>query len=190
VTDPAARRAVDETNERGLAALRSGEHREARRLFAEAVTLARASLAPADPSLLESLYNRATWPLAGARAEDRAKDLEEVLAGVTGAKDERGASLEAAASHNLAVLREEAGNEEEARALYSQALSLLEARHGASSPRLRPTIVRLGQLEHRAGRTLFALALYERALLLARTELGPDHPQVRALEAWRNELTG
>ena len=53
-----------------------------------------------------------------------------------------------------------------------------------------PPTVRSRVSVSRIVRSLFALALYERALVLARTELGPEHPQVRALEAWRNELTG
>jgi tetratricopeptide (TPR) repeat protein len=186
----APEREVDAKNEAGIAALSEGRHDDARALFAEALSLARASLEPGHPSLLEALYNRGTWPLDPGDGDARASDLEEVVAAARDRSDERSRALAASATHNLAVLREDAGRDDDARELYTEALRLRQDLRGPDHPSLRPTIVRLAQLEHRTGRTLLAVTLYERALVLARAELGPDHPHVRALEGYKRQVTG
>lgn len=191
MTDTSAReRAVDEKNAEGLQAIANGDRARGARLFAEAVALARATLESGSIGVAEALYNRATHPPEGMDPTERARDLEEVVASVSTGTNERARVVHASACHNLAVLRELEGAVDEARELYGRALALREALLGPDHPRLRPTIVRLAQLEHASGRTIFALTLYERALVLARRELGPDHREVRALEAWRGQLTG
>lgn len=186
----APERDVDAKNEAGIAALSEGRHADARALFAQAVTLARASLEPGHPSLLEAVYNRGTWPRDPDDSAARAADLEEVVHATRERGDERSRTLAASASHNLAVLREEAGGDDEARELYADALRLRQELRGPDHPSLRPTLVRLAQLEHRTGRTLLAVTLYERALVLARAELGPNHPHVAALEGYKRQVTG
>lgn len=185
-----AAKQVDAKNEEGILALAKGRQEQARSLFAEALALARKSLPAGHPSLLEALYNRGTWPVEPASAEARASDLEEVVATTKDVTDERSKGLAASASHNLAVLREETSRDDDARELYTEALRLRQEVCGSDHPSLRPTIVRLAQLEHRTGRTLLAITLYERALVMARRELGPDHPHVRVIEAWRQQITG
>ncbi|NUO47537.1 MAG: tetratricopeptide repeat protein [Polyangiaceae bacterium] len=182
--------AVDAKNEAGIAALSAGRHDDARALFEEAVSLGRSALEAKHPSLLEALYNRGTWPRDPNDVAARAADLEEVVQATRDQGDERSRTLAASASHNLAVLREEAGRDDDARELYADALRLRQELRGPDDPSLRPTIVRLAQLEHRTGRTLLAVTLYERALVLARAELGPDHPHVRALEGYKRQVTG
>ncbi len=185
-----AERAVDELNAAGLEALAAGDRARAQRLFADAASRARDSLAPGNLSLNEALYNRATHPSADLSDDERAADLAQVIDATAADPSERARALSASACHNLAVVQETQGRVDAARDLYVRALELREGLLGAEHPRLRPTIVRLAQLEHAAGRTLFALNLYERALVLARAELGPDHREVRALEAWRAQLVG
>ena len=173
-----------------MRALGGGERARAAELFAEAAELATAELPDKDPSLLEALYNRATHPPATFSLDARARDLERIVSATEGDASPRAQSLHAAACHNFAVVVEEQGDTEAARSAYGRALAARQRELGPDHPRLRPTLVRLAQLEHRAGRTLFALDLYERALVLARRELGPDHREVRTLEAWRADLTG
>jgi len=182
--------AVDRKNQEGLLALQSGDRARAALLFAEAVALAGAGVEPTAPAALEALYNRATHPPADLTVAERARDLEQVVGATDGGSSPRARALHAAACHNLAVVIEEQGDIDRARDAYARALKARQSELGADHPRLRPTLVRLAQLEHRAGRTLFALDLYERALVLARRELGPDHREVRTLEAWRADLTG
>jgi tetratricopeptide (TPR) repeat protein len=190
VTGGTRERDVDIKNEAGIAALSEGRHGDATALFEEAATLARSTLEPGHLSLLEALYNRGTWPRDPGDANARAADLEEVVSSARDRTDERSRTLAASASHNLAVLREEAGRDDDARELYTEALRLRQELRGEDHPSLRPTIVRLAQLEHRTGRTLLAVTLYERALVLARAELGPDHPHARAIEGYKRQITG
>lgn len=183
-------RAVDELNAAGLEALAAGDRERAIELFAQAAARARERLADSSLSLNEALYNRATHPPPGLSSTERASDLERVIEATEREPSERARALTASACHNLAVLREQAGDVSASRDLYVRALDLRQSLLGPDHPRLRPTLVRLAQLEHAAGRTLLALSLYERALVLARAELGPDHREIVALERWRADLIG
>ena len=103
---------------------------------------------------------------------------------------ERARALTASACHNLAVLREQAGDVSASRDLYVRALDLRQSQLGTDHPRLRPTLVRLAQLEHAAGRPPLAPRPFPRGPSLPRAQLGPDHREVVALERWRADLIG
>lgn len=174
-------------NQLGLFLGRRDKRDEARTAFDEALRLRRRE-APRHRAVAEVLYNAATFRPAARPLDEVRADLEEALGLVTGEDpDER--ALRASVLHNLGVVLEELGDAEAAQARLSEALEVGEALRGAGDPTLRPTLVRLAQLHHRQGRILFALPLYERALSIAKVELGAEHAIVRAIEAWKRELT-
>jgi tetratricopeptide (TPR) repeat protein len=179
----------DAANQLGLALGRRGRRAEADRAFVESIEARRVALGERAHPTLEARFNRATF-------RDEAQPIEEVeqtfrtIVDILEERSDRAArELAAASHHNLAVLLEESARGDEARSHFERALSLREQLVGTEHPTLRPTLVRLAQLHHRAGRTIFALPLYDRALAIASSSEGPSAPMTRAIAAWRSELT-
>lgn len=183
------RSAGDAENQLGLALGRRGEREAARPHFDQAVAHRRAAHGEHLLPTLEALYNRATFRDSTQRLEEAQRDLEEVVAALEGSTVSRERELLESCLHNLGVLAEEQGDTLAAAKHLGRALELREGRLGREHVSLRPTLVRLAQLNHREERLVHALALYERALAIAKAELPAEHPIVVALEAWRAELT-
>jgi tetratricopeptide (TPR) repeat protein len=181
--------AGDAENQLGLALGRRGEREAARAHFDEAVSHRRAAHGAHAVPTLEALYNRATFRDATQSLDDAKRDLEQVVAGLSGSTKARERDLLESCLHNLGVLAEEQGDSLAAAEQLGRSLELREERLGREHASLRPTLVRLAQLNHREQRLVHALALYERALAIAKAELPAEHPIVVALEAWRAELT-
>jgi len=181
--------AGDAENQLALALGRRGEREAARAHFDRAVEHRRSALGNDALATLETLYNRATFREASQSLEEARGDLEHVVAKLEAGKSARERELYESSLHNLGVLREEQGDSLDAAKHLGRALELREERLGRAHASLRPTLVRLAQLNHREERLVHALALYERALAIAKAELAADHPVVIALEAWRAELT-
>ncbi len=180
----------DALNQLALALGRAGARDEAAPLFDEALTLRASTYGEAGRPTLEVRYNRATFRGASLSVDRARADLEAVVDALDrAAPSQHDAALLGSALHNLGVLLDELGLDAEARARLERALAVREAALGAEAAALRPTLTRLAQLHHRAGRSLFALPLYERAIASARAHEGVDAATVRALEAWRAELT-
>lgn len=176
-------------NQLGLARGRSGDRRAATEHLARARRhRERAHGATALPTL-ETIYNQCTYREDGADADRLVADLRRVIAALEGESEVRARELRESALHNLGVLLEERGDEEAARAALEGCLGLRRERLGPKHRALRPTLVRLAQLHHRAGRILFAIDAYDKALTVAREELPEGHPVLAALEAWRADLT-
>lgn len=200
--DPAELSAV--LNRLGLLLGRQGRREEAAPLLGRALSLREAAFGPEHPRVAEALYNAATFRAGGGLAEAEAM-LRRALAIVERLEEGRGRdqgapragdatpgealdpALGPSILHNLAVLREEQGDAQEAAALYERALAGREALVGPSHPGLRPALVRLARLRHAAGQPTAALPLYERALALALAEHGPGHPIPEAIRAWITE---
>lgn len=181
--------AGDAENQLGLALGRRGEREAARTHFDRAVEhRVRAHGARALPTL-EAIYNRATFRDASRSLDEAKRDLEQVANAVEKGDSSRERELFESCLHNLGVLAEEQGDAITAAKHLGRALELREQRLGREHVSLRPTLVRLAQLNHREERLVHALALYERALAIAKSELSPEHPIVVALDAWRAELT-
>ncbi len=180
----------DALNQLALALARAGKRDDAAALFDEALALRESTYGARARPTLEVRYNRATFRGASLSVDGARAELEAVVDALDHATPSPpDAALLGSALHNVGVLLDELGLDAEARARLERALTLREAALGAESAALRPTLTRLAQLHHRAGRSLFALPLYERAIAIARAHDGDDAPTVRALEAWRAELT-
>lgn len=175
-------------NQLGLLLGRRDKRDEAAKTFEEAARVRRGALGERDRSVAEALFNAATFrPASRPLAEVRA-DLEACLE-MTGDASPESRTLRASVLHNLGAILEELGASDEARDRYAEALAVREALVGDEDASLRPTLIRLAQLHHREGSILFALPLYDRALAIATRELGANHEIVRAIEAWKRELT-
>lgn len=175
-------------NQLGLLLGRRDKRDEAKERFAEAARLRRDALGRSHRAVAEVLFNAATFRPATEPLGDVRAALSEALS-MTDAPDRETRLLRAAILHNLGAVLEEMGDGDGARERYTESLALREGALGAEDASLRPTLVRLAQLHHREGRILFALPLYERALAIAARELGADHAIVKAIEAWKRELT-
>jgi tetratricopeptide (TPR) repeat protein len=136
---------------------------------------------------LETVFNAATYRSSTEPLEDAEASLRHVVKTLERADEPR--PLLASALHNLAVLREERGDLDEAKLLFLRALQCFERTAGPSSPELRPTLVRMALLHHREGSVLLAIEAYDRANEIATRELGADHPIPIAIRAWKAELT-
>jgi tetratricopeptide (TPR) repeat protein len=179
--------AGDAWNQLALTLARAGERDVAAALFEKAKRHRVAQAGPDAQVTLETIFNAATYrsstePLADAEASLRhvVKTLE---------REAEPKPLLASALHNLAVLREERGDLDEAKLLFLRALQTFERTAGPTSSELRPTLVRTALLHHREGSVLLAIEAYDRAHELARRELGDDHPIPVAIGAWKAELT-
>ncbi len=181
--------AGDAENQLGLALGRRGEREAARPHFDSAVAHRRKAHGELALPTLEARYNRATFRDASASLDDAKRDLEQVVAAMEAESGSRERELLESCLHNLGVLAEEQADTIAAAKQLGRALELREQRLGHTHVSLRPTLVRLAQLNHREERLVHALALYERALAIAKAELPAEHPIVVALEAWRAELT-
>ncbi|MFO0548063.1 MAG: tetratricopeptide repeat protein [Polyangiaceae bacterium] len=191
----AARRCGDDEgagsaeNQLGLLEGRAGRREAASEHFGRALEHRERAHGPRAIATLETMYNRATFRSAERSLTDVERDLSSVIDALDGKTGTREGELLESALHNLAVLFEERADDDRALTLYQRSLKAREARLGPMSRELRPTLARLAQLHHRAGRVVHALPFYDRALSLARAELPDDHPVVVALAAWRAELT-
>lgn len=176
-------------NQLGLSCGRRGDRRAAAQHLARAREHRERALGPTALATLETVYNQATYREDGADTGPLVVDLRRVIATLEGEGEARARELCESAIHNLAVLLEESGDDEAARAELERCLALRRERLGAMHRSLRPTLVRLAQLHHRAGRILFAIDAYDKALTIAREELPAGHPVIEALTAWRADLT-
>lgn len=176
-------------NQVALTMARKGERDLASVLFEKARKHRTQALGDSALPTLETIFNAATFRGAQMDLEVAEADLRFVVRALEGNTQREVIELHASALHNLAVLREERGDAEEARLLYARALSLFERRYGPKGRELRPTLVRLALLHHREGSLLLAIEAYDRAYEIATMELGAEHPIAVAIRAWKTELT-
>lgn len=176
-------------NQLGLSCGRRGDRRAAAQHLVRAREHRERALGATALATLETVYNQATYREDGADTTPLVADLRRVIAALEGERETRARELCESAIHNLAVLLEERGDDEGARAELERCLALRRERLGPAHRALRPTLVRLAQLHHRAGRILFAIDAYDGALAIAREELPAGHPVIEALTAWREDLT-
>lgn len=176
-------------NQLGLALGRRGDREAAAARFLEALEHRTRRFGRDGLPTLETLYNAATYRDAARTLDVVASDLERIVSVLEGRAGSREADLYESSLHNLAALREEQGDVDEAERLFEKTLASKERRLGSTHASLRPTLVRLAQIHHRSERLIHALGLYDRALAIAKREHGDDHPVVVAIEAWRSEVT-
>lgn len=179
--------AGDAWNQLALTLARAGERDVAATLFEKAKRHRIADAGPDAEVTLETVFNAATYRSSTEPLEDAEASLRHVVKTLERADEPR--PLLASALHNLAVLREERGDLDEAKLLFLRALQCFERTAGPSSPELRPTLVRMALLHHREGSVLLAIEAYDRANEIATRELGADHPIPIAIRAWKAELT-
>lgn len=98
-------------------------------------------------------------------------------------KNPRVWSETALAKNNLGVVRFLEGNNEEARRLFLEALSMMEQRWGPDHPMLARILNNLASLENRTGHHEEAGQRLRRALDIAERRLGREHPSYAALLA-------
>jgi tetratricopeptide (TPR) repeat protein len=176
-------------NQVALTMARKGERDLAAVLFEKARKHRTQALGDSALPTLETIFNAATFRGSQMDLEVAEADLRLVVRALESQSREEVVELQASALHNLAVLREERGDAEEARLLYARALSVFEQRYGLKGRELRPTLVRLALLHHREGSLLLAIEAYDRAYEIATAELGAEHPIPVAIRAWKTELT-
>ncbi len=174
-------------NQLALLVARAGDRGIASSLFEKAKRHRRAAHGEKGVATLETLFNAATYRSDVLSLDDAEADLRVVVRELEHRPEST--VLRSSALHNLAVLREERGDLDEAKVLFARALEALEKAHGQKHARLRPTLVRLALLHHREGSLLLAMEAYDRAYEIATKELGSQHPIAIAIEAWKTELS-
>ena len=174
-------------NQLALLVARGGDRGVASALFEKAKKHRRTAHGENGLPTLETLFNAATYRSDVLPLDDAEADLRAVVRALEHRPES--AALRSSALHNLAVLREERGDPDEAKLLFARALELLEMAHGKKNALLRPTLVRLALLHHREGSLLLAMEAYDRAHEIAAKELGSEHPIAIAINAWKTELS-
>lgn len=174
-------------NQLALLVARAGDRGVASALFDKAKKHRITAHGDKGLATLETLFNAATYRSDVLPLDDAEADLRTVVKELEHRPES--VSLRSSALHNLAVLREERGDLDEAKRLFARALELLEAAHGKKHALLRPTLVRLALLHHREGSLLLAMEAYDRAYEIATKEFGPEHPVSVAIGAWKTELS-
>jgi tetratricopeptide (TPR) repeat protein len=179
--------AGDAWNQLALTIARVGERDVAATLFEKAKRHRIAHAGPDAKVTLETIFNAATYRSSTEPLDEAEASLRHVVKALE--REERPTPLLASALHNLAVLREERGDLDEAKLLFLRALQNFERTAGPTAAALRPTLVRMALLHHREGSVLLAIEAYDRAYDIATRELGADHPIAVAIGAWKAELT-
>jgi tetratricopeptide (TPR) repeat protein len=179
--------AGDAWNQLALTLARAGERDVAATLFEKAKRHRIAHAGPDAKVTLETIFNAATYRSSKDPIDEAEASLRHVVK--TLETEERAPPLLASALHNLAVLREERGDLDEAKLLFLRALQTFERLEGPAAAALRPTLVRTALLHHREGAVLLAIEAYDRAYEIATREHGKDHPIPVAIQAWKAELT-
>ena len=82
---------------------------------------------------------------------------------------------------DLAVLRNEQGESDEAVPHYERALQIFEAEQGPSGPDVAQTLTDLAVIHIEAGRDHIGRPQLERAKDILESDLGPDHEDVLAI---------
>ena len=174
---PAETQLAETLNSYGLMLLSENEAARAFPRFDRALEIRRRVLGPGSPTTLATLLNRAASERELGHTQAAVQDDERVVAG-TAALFGTDHSLYAYAIGEMATARGANGDLAGARALYPQAIAILEKTLGRNS---RSTAIyhrEFALLLERSGDERAALAEFESALAVFEASLDHDHPRI------------